>query len=208
MGKLIVVDGPACSGKGTLAKSLAEHYGFLHIDSGLYYRAVAWKTINNPFHDAREVAPTLVPADLEPAELRSEEVVRLVPMTACLPEVREAVNSHIRKVIAGVKGAVIDGRAGAYEFPEADVKIFLTARPEARAYRRWLHLYKASERADIIEIFDDLKKRDKRDEEREHFPLQKHPKAVVIDNTLYDQDTTFGAVSIISDAIMGVGMNL
>lgn len=203
---LITVDGPGSGGKGTLAKGLAERTGFKHFDTGLYYRAVAHIVQQLGDIDPVRVAESLLPRDLlNEQELRSERVNGLVPAVAKNPGVRAAVNDFIRKLLrhGSHRGYVLDGRAGAWEFPEAELRLFLTASLEARAARRYAHLLRTGDKsANLVAVTALLFRRDKEDKERKYAPLRKHPDAIEIDSTnLTAEETLEVALKIFHERV-------
>ncbi|MBX4181268.1 (d)CMP kinase [Candidatus Parcubacteria bacterium] len=185
MMKLIVIDGPSGVGKGTLTKSLGERLGLDVIDSGLWYRALVYKHSKcSGMATWQEIARTLEVTDLQYPILRTEEIGNMVPKVSEIRSVREALNARLRSLHFFSRGALIDGRAGAWEYPEADIKFFLTAFPEVRAAQRFLQLLKAREGREEISyerVLSDILARDEKDTTREVFPLKKHPDAIEID---------------------------
>jgi CMP/dCMP kinase len=198
--ELVTIDGPSGAGKGTLAKSLSRHYGFRVIDSGILYRRIAeraMRLLGEPFL----LAHTLVPADLEDSpDLRTIEVEARTAVVAMDENVRQVVNSFLRKVIAEEKGCVLDGRDGAREFPEASTKIFLEAELETRVKRRYFQLRKAGKHPRYLELLEAMRHRDKTDREREFSPLRPAPGAVVIDCTRKSAQQVLDAAVAICEA--------
>src|SRR5580704_4567575 len=164
---IIAIDGPAASGKGTLARRLASHYALPHLDTGLLYRATAAALID--FHEAR---------------LRTREMGEAASVVAALPAVREALIQAQRNFAGRPGGAVLDGRdIGTVICPQADVKIFVTASPEVRAQRRALELAGRGEKADYAAILADIAKRDARDSGRVAAPLKAAADAALLDTS-------------------------
>jgi len=194
---IIAIDGPAASGKGTLARRLAEHYGLPHLDTGLLYRATAASLLNAD-RDLRDVGAAVAAArglsltEFDEARLRGREMGEAASIVAALPEVRAALVEAQRNFALRPGGAVLDGRdIGTVICPQADVKIFVTASPEARAQRRALELAQRGEKADYAAILADIAKRDARDSERSDAPLRAAPDAVQLDTTRMSVDAAF-----------------
>lgn len=201
---LITIDGPAASGKGTLAKKLAKHFSFRYLDSGLMYRAVASIMLEKGGNPAM-IARFLALEDLERRDLRSEEVSNATPEVAKLPEVRNAINAFIRLLIHSSKGSVIDGRDGAREFPEADVKIFLDASVGERAARRHRQLLEAGWPVSYEQVLSDLKVRDQKDRERSVSPMMPADDSYIIQSDQLDAEGVFQlAVTICAHWLHGV----
>ncbi|MGB7262351.1 MAG: d(CMP) kinase [Albidovulum sp.] len=175
----VAIDGPAASGKGTIARAVAAHFGFAHLDTGLLYRAVGAKG-GDPVHAAQ----TLTPADLERDDLRSAEAGQAASRVAALPEVRAALVTFQRTFARRGGGAVVDGRdIGTVICPEAEVKLFVTASDNVRAHRRWLELSAKGGTMTEAEVLADLLARDARDRDREASPLKAAADALVVDTT-------------------------
>ncbi len=186
---IIAIDGPAASGKGTLARRLAAHYGLPHLDTGLLYRATAASLLNAD-HDLRNVDAAVAAArglsltDFDEDRLRGREMGEAASIVAALPEVRAALVDAQRNFALRPGGAVLDGRdIGTVICPLADVKLFVTASPEARAQRRALELAQRGERVDYAAILADIARRDARDSGRSDAPLRAAPDAVLLDTT-------------------------
>jgi len=198
---VIAIDGPTASGKGTLAKRLARHLGFAHLDSGLLYRAVGLALLRASKDPAdREAAvaaaQALDPSGLSDPALRSEETGKAASVVAAIPEVRSALLDFQRRFAAappgGAPGAVLDGRdIGTVVCPDAQAKIFLDAGVEERAARREKELRDRG--APIIEgaVLRDLQERDARDRNRVVAPLVRAGDAYVLDTTGMDADQAF-----------------
>ncbi|MFM8646652.1 MAG: (d)CMP kinase [Methylocystis sp.] len=197
MSFVIAIDGPAASGKGTLARRLAEYYKLPHLDTGLLYRATACALIDEglPLEDAaaaEEAARGLSLSDFDPDRLRSREIGEASSVVASIPAVRAALIEMQQNFAARPEGAVLDGRdIGTVICPNALVKIFVTASAEARAQRRALELAGRGEPADYKNILDDVRKRDARDSERKTAPLKQAHDAILIDTTELDKDAVF-----------------
>jgi CMP/dCMP kinase len=178
----VAIDGPAASGKGTIARAVAAHFGFAHLDTGLLYRAVGRRVLRG--EEPLAAARTLVAADLEGADLRGAAVAQEASKVAAIPDVRAALVDFQRAFAARAGGAVLDGRdIGTVICPEASVKLFVVASDEVRAGRRWREL---QDRGDVVsrdEVLEDLRARDRRDRDRATAPLKPAPDAVVLDTT-------------------------
>src|SRR5262249_29120443 len=163
---IIAIDGPAASGKGTLGKRLAGHYGLRHLDTGLIYRAVA-KALLDAGHSpedrarAHAAAEALDPSRFDQTALTAQAVGAAAGLVSAIPEVRSVVLAFQRDFGRRAPGAVLDGRdIGTVIFPDADVKIFVTASPEVRARRRTAELEQAGGRIDEAEVLADIRRRD------------------------------------------------
>ena len=204
---IIAIDGPAASGKGTLAKKLAAHYRLRHLDTGLLYRAVAKALLDagqSPGNRARAVAAAeaLDPASFEETALKNQAVGEAASLVSAIPEVRGALVAFQRNFGRTPPGAVMDGRdIGTVIFPDADVKIFVTAAPEVRAERRTAELRAAGAAADAVSVLEDIRRRDERDTTRATAPLKVAPDAHLLDTTHLDIDAAFRAAVDIVEAV-------
>jgi cytidylate kinase len=194
---IIAIDGPAASGKGTLGRRLAEHYGLPHLDTGLLYRATAASLLDAD-RDLRDVDAAIAAArglsltEFDEARLRGREMGEAASIVAALPEVRAALIEAQRNFAARPDGAVLDGRdIGTVVCPRADVKIFVTASPEARAQRRALELAQRGESADYGAILADIARRDARDSGRADAPLRAAADAALLDTTGMSVEAAF-----------------
>jgi len=185
---IIAVDGPTASGKGTIAKALAAHFGLPHLDTGLLYRAVGRQCFldgGNPDTPADALAATSFPDGLllDP-ELRSEASGGLASRVSVHHDVREALFERQRSFATQPGGAVLDGRdIGTVIAPDAEVKLFVTASVEARAHRRFREMLGQGRAVTLGEITADLARRDERDRTRTEAPLRAAADAVVLDNS-------------------------
>lgn len=178
----VAIDGPAAAGKGTISKAVAAHFGFDHLDTGLLYRAVGARVLDGA--DATEAARALSPEDLEASNLRSAEVAQMASQVAVIPEVRAALVTFQREFARRPGGAVLDGRdIGTVICPAADLKFFVTARPEIRARRRYDELREKGEVTSLDAVLADVKARDDRDMNRADAPLKPATDAVLIDTS-------------------------
>ncbi|HVI27855.1 d(CMP) kinase [Hansschlegelia sp.] len=196
---IIAIDGPAASGKGTLARRLAERYRLKHLDSGVLYRAVAQRMIDLGLDLADPAAAARAAREIDPAgfgdpALRSRRTGEGASIVSAVPEVRAALLDFQRRFASEPPGAVIDGRdIGTVICPDADVKLFVIASAEERARRRALELTRAGEPVDEAAILLDIKARDERDMNRATAPLRPAEDAVLVDTTTLDADATFAA---------------
>jgi len=205
---VIAVDGPAASGKGTLAKRLARHYGFAHLDTGRLYRAVAFAALNRGIAPDDETAlaraaAELTPADIADPALREERMGRLASQVSALPGVRQALLEYQRRFAAcppdsapgtPAGGAVIDGRdIGTVICPAAAAKLFVTATVEERARRRHKELRDQGIETIYAAVLRDLTERDARDASRPVSPLVQAADAFLLDTTALDAEAAFAA---------------
>ena len=185
----IAIDGPAASGKGTIARAISRRFGFHHLDTGLLYRAVGAKG-----GDPVQAAVALSAEDLARSDLRSNEAGQAASRVAAIPEVRAALVEFQRRFAVLEPGAVLDGRdIGTVICPDADVKVFVTASPAERARRRWLELEGRGEKVAFETVLADIEARDERDSNRSAAPLQVARDAHVLDTTTMDADAAFAA---------------
>jgi cytidylate kinase len=200
---IIAIDGPAASGKGTIARRIAAHYGLPHLDTGLLYRATAAALIDQD-RDLRDVeaavraARGLALIDFDEQRLRRREMGEAASVVAELKPVRAALISAQRSFAARPGGAVLDGRdIGTVICPDADAKIFVTASPEKRAQRRALELAGRGEKIEFTAVLDDIRRRDARDSGREAAPLLPASDAVTLDTTSLSVEAAVAAALII-----------
>jgi cytidylate kinase len=203
---IIAIDGPAASGKGTIARRLAAHYGLPHLDTGLLYRATARALLDqgsklDDVEQAVSAARGLALLDFEEDRLRGREMGEAASVVAAIPAVRAALIDMQRAFVSRPQGAVLDGRdIGTVIAPHADVKIFVTASPEARAQRRALELRGRGEKVDYPAILDDIRRRDKRDSERTEAPLKPAADAKLLDTTDLNVEGAFAAALALAEA--------
>jgi cytidylate kinase len=203
---IIAIDGPAASGKGTLGKRLAAHYGFRHLDTGLLYRAVAKMLVDTgaTLRDeaaAAAAARGLDPTGLDETALKTRELGEAASIVSAFPGVRAALLDLQRGFAAAPPGAVLDGRdIGTVICPAAQVKIFVTAAPEVRARRRSLEMQARNEPVDEAGVLADIVKRDERDRTRAAAPLLRAADAHLLDTTHLDIDAAFRAAVAIVEA--------
>jgi cytidylate kinase len=204
---IIAIDGPAASGKGTLGKLLAGHYGLRHLDTGLIYRGVAKALLDAghaPDDRARAVAAALAldPSRFDEMALKAQAVGEAASLVSAIPEVRKVVLAFQREFGRTPPGAVLDGRdIGTVIFPDADVKIFVTASPEVRARRRAAELEQAGDGVNEASVLADIRRRDERDSKRAIAPLKPAPDAHLLDTTHLDIDAAFRAAIDIVEAV-------
>jgi cytidylate kinase len=206
---IIAIDGPAASGKGTLGKRLAQHYGYRHLDTGVIYRAVA-KAMLDAGHDltdeaqAVKVAMALDPETFGHPELKSHRIGEAASVVSVIARVREALVNFQRQFAADPPGAVLDGRdIGTVICPDADVKIFVVADPKVRAHRRTLEARSRGEAADEAVVLADILKHDERDRNRAAAPLKAAADAHVLDNSNLDVEGSVRAAIAIVEAVRG-----
>ena len=195
---IIAVDGPTASGKGTIAKALAAHFGLPHLDTGLLYRAVGRQVFldgGDPDNGGDALAGCAFPDTLlNDPQLRDEETGGLASRVSVHPPVRQALFDRQRKFAEQAGGAVLDGRdIGTVIAPEAEAKLFVTASVEARAQRRFLEMRERGAGVTLLEIQDDLRRRDERDRSRAVAPLVPAEDAMVIDSSALDRDEAISA---------------
>ncbi len=208
---IIAIDGPAASGKGTLAKRLAAHLGYAHLDTGLLYRLTGLLLLNagkdpnveaDAVSTAKNLSKTLKPEHLSDPALRTDKAGQAASQVGKFADVRTAL-LQFQKDFAhkeGVKGVVMDGRdIGTVICPDADVKFFVTASVEERANRRMKELQSKNIAADFETVLDEMKTRDARDSERDAAPLKPADDAHILDTSALDADTAFArALEIIN----------
>jgi len=193
---VIAIDGPAAAGKGTLAKRLAAHFGLPHLDTGLLYRATGRRVLDaggDPTDPAtaEAAARALQPEDFSRTDLRGPAADAAAAAVASIPAVRAALLDFQRN-FGQARGAVLDGRdIGTIVFPDARIKLFVTASAEARGRRRWLELQARGEAADFDEVTAQVRLRDQQDRERAAAPLVAAVDAMLLDTTELDADATF-----------------
>ena len=202
---VIAIDGPAASGKGTLARRLAEQFGLAHLDTGKIYRATALAVLDaggDPYDapTSEAAAKTLDLVSLADRRLNGDEVARAASIVAAIPAVRAALlqfqRGFARHPPGGAKGAVLDGRdIGTVVCPDAPLKLFVTASVESRAKRRVKELRERGAEAIYETVLEGMKERDARDSERRAAPLAAAPDAVTIDTTSLDADQVFEQAS-------------
>jgi CMP/dCMP kinase len=204
---IIAIDGPAASGKGTLARRIASHYGLHHLDSGLLYRAVAKAVLDagyraNDMARAAAAAAAIDPEKFDEEALKAQAVTEASSVVAAIPQVRKALLDYQRAFAARPPGAVLDGRdIGTVIAPGADIKLFVTATPQVRAARRVAELDARGVAADERDILADLLRRDERDSKRAAAPLKPAPDAHLLDTTHLDIDAAFRAAVAIIEAV-------
>ncbi len=197
---IVTLDGPAASGKGTLARNLAKHLGLPHLDTGLLYRSVAEKllTAGHALGDgqaALEAARRVDLANLDRDRLSGSALGEAASRVAAMPEVRAALLKLQQDFARRPEGAVLDGRdTGTVIAPEAEVKIFVTASAEVRAGRRYRELVARGENISLEQVLADIRRRDERDSGRAAAPLKPAPDAVLLDTTLLDIEAAFREV--------------
>jgi len=196
---IIAIDGPAASGKGTIARRLAAHYGLPHLDTGLLYRATASSLMERGerlenVDAAISAARGLALNDFDEKQLRGAEMGEAASIMGAMPQVRAVLLDLQRQFAARQEGAILDGRdIGSIICPNADVKIFVTAQSETRAQRRALELKSRGEKVDFAAVLADIQKRDERDSSRSSAPLIMASDAIRLDTTGLDVEKSVAA---------------
>jgi cytidylate kinase len=207
---IIAVDGPAASGKGTLAKKLASHFGFHHLDSGALYRLVGLgvaEAHGDPKNeaDAVEAARHIDHRRADDPAIRTAAVGMLASIVSAHPAVRQALLDYQRTFAKLPPGTVIDGRdIGTVVCPDATVKLFVDASAEVRAHRRWLELCAANpgDPPDEARLLAEIQERDTRDRTRAVAPLKPADDALLLDTSNLDIDAAFAAaLALVSPAV-------
>jgi CMP/dCMP kinase len=204
---IIAIDGPAASGKGTLAKRLAAHYGYRHLDTGVIYRAVALALTTRGLDLQDQAAAVRAAQELDPETfdnpaLKSQAVGSAASIVSAIPEVRAALVAFQRQFAVKPPGAVLDGRdIGTVICPNAEVKIFVVADPRVRAHRRTLEALARGEAADEAVILADILARDERDQNRAAAPLKRANDAYLLDNSHLDIEGGVRAAIDIVEAV-------
>lgn len=196
----IAIDGPAASGKGTISRALAAHFGFAHLDTGLLYRAVGARVLAGA--DPVAAARALDPRDLESDALRGPDVAQAASRVATDPAVRDALTAFQRGFALRSEGAVLDGRdIGTVICPAAQVKLFVTASAACRAERRWKELQANGSDMTLDDVLADVQARDARDAGRATAPLAAAADAVLLDTSEMTVDQAVAeAIAIVAAA--------
>jgi len=205
---IIAIDGPAASGKGTIARRIADHYGLSYLDTGLIYRAVARdvRAAGRPLEDeeaASEAARRLDPATLEDPALRLPLAGEAASIVAKVPAVRAALLEFQRQFARRSPGAVLDGRdIGTVVCPDADAKLFVTAAVEVRARRRFEELRAKGDHVVFERVLEVIRRRDERDSGRADAPMKAAPDAVLLDTS------TLGIEEAVAEALKSIEQSL
>ncbi len=208
---VIAVDGPAASGKGTIARALAGHYGLPHLDTGLLYRAVAltlWRWGGDPSSEFEALrACSDFGFDPDDEELRSEPVSRIASAISAYPSVRAALLERQQEFAGQPGGAVLDGRdIGTVIAPEAQVKLFVTASAEVRAQRRVRELLERGMPGHYDDVLLDIRARDERDSSRDTAPLKQAVDAILLDTSELDVEASIAkAVNLVEGQLATAG---
>ncbi len=196
---IVAIDGPAASGKGTLARRLAKHFGFHYLDTGSLYRAVGMSVVRaggDPSNEAQAVAAAkaLDLASVSPADLKSDTAGNAASQVAFIPAVRAVLLEFQREFSKKPPGGVLDGRdIGTVVCPDAPAKIFVTASLEVRVGRRIAELRVRGESVNEQRVWEDMKARDARDSDRSVSPLKPADDAYILDTSKMDADEAFEA---------------
>ena len=201
----VAIDGPAAAGKGTIAKAVAAHFRFPHLDSGLLYRAIGLATLSGK--DAVAAAQALRPEDLDASRLRTAEVAKAASVVAAIPEVRAALVVFQQRFARQEGGAVLDGRdIGTVICPEAEVKLYVTASDGVRAERRFKELSAKDMGLTFEKVLADLQARDARDRDRETAPMRPAEDAQIFDTSELTVEAAIqGAIASVARALPGRG---
>jgi cytidylate kinase len=190
---IIAVDGPAASGKGTIARALARHFKLPHLDTGMLYRAVAARVLREELNPERE-ADAVAATDFDEALcddpwLRTDEVGKVASIVSAHPLVRSALLQRQRRFAHQPGGAVLDGRdIGTVIAPDADAKLFIKATPMIRAQRRHAELRGRGANLSLDRVLADIRARDDRDSRRAEAPLKQAPDANLLDTSFLSID--------------------
>ncbi|MET0310132.1 MAG: d(CMP) kinase [Sphingomonas sp.] len=209
---IIAVDGPAASGKGTIARALARHYGLPHLDTGLLYRAVA-ATVLREGQDPEKEADAVSACDfddrlLDDPWLRTDEVGKTASVVSAHPLVRAALLHRQKKFAHQSGGAVLDGRdIGTVIAPDADVKLFVKATPMIRAQRRHLELRKNGINTSLDKVLSDIRARDERDSKRSEAPMTQAPDAATLDTSFLSIDAAVQRAIALVEAVRSKAAN-
>lgn len=208
---IIAVDGPAASGKGTLARKIADHYGLRFLDTGALYRATARDILAaghklDDVDSAVNAAKNIAPDSLDDPRLREPDIGEAASLVAPIPQVRAALLDYQRRFARRAPGAVLDGRdIGTIVCPDADVKLFIRADVRVRAHRRFLELAANGSSVTEEEVLHDLEKRDERDRQRQTSPLVAAADAHLLDTTNLDIESSCRAAIGLIDAALEAG---
>jgi len=203
---VVAIDGPAAAGKGTIARAVAAHFGFAHLDTGLLYRAVGKRALNMGRGVIDEGVAELVARELKETDvvdegLRTVLVSRAASRVAALPGVRSALLDFQRKFARRDGGAVLDGRdIGTVICPQADVKLYVTASDETRAQRRFDEVTARGEETTLAQVAADLRARDQRDAGREDAPMKQAEDAHLLDTSEMTIEEAVAAAVVIVEA--------
>lgn len=196
---IIALDGPAASGKGTLARRIARELGYAHLDTGKLYRAVGMAVLRrggdpSDATAAEAAARALDPDMLDDPELASDEAAQAASRVSAIPAVRAALLETQRTFAARSPGAVLDGRdIGTVVCPDADIKLYVIASDEIRAQRRHKELLDRGKASIYARVLQDLKERDARDSARSVAPMKPAEDAMVLDTTALDAEAAYAA---------------
>jgi cytidylate kinase len=204
---IIAVDGPAAAGEGTIARALAQHFGYHHLDTGTLYRRVGLELLKSDgdIHDSKvaaAIAQNLHSHAWLDYELRTEAVGAAASIVASIPEVRAALLEFQRSFAGQKPGAVLDGRdIGTVVCPKANVKLFITASPEVRAKRRQAELQASGADVTFETVLQDIRQRDERDKNRSVAPLVPAADAIVIDTSEMTAEEAISAAIKVASSV-------
>jgi len=205
---IVAVDGPSASGKGSVSRRVAAHYGLHYLDTGILYRAVAREMLDRdiPLDDAQtaqRIARDLDVDGIDKRRLRERGVGEAASQVAAFAGVREALLEVQRAFAKRPGGALLDGRdIGTVVCPDADAKLYITASADTRARRRFLELRESGAQVEEWQVHDDILERDRRDCERAAAPLRKADDAYLLDTTNLDIEQAFKAALGLIDAAL------
>ncbi|KEG21196.1 (d)CMP kinase [Bartonella bacilliformis] len=205
---VIAIDGPAASGKGTLARKIAAHYHFHHLDTGLTYRSVAYALLQQglTYDDEKSAIAHAKKLDLNilnPNLLNAHAIGEAASKIATMPAIREILVAKQRDFIKIPPGSVLDGRdIGTVVCPDADIKFYVVANIQIRAKRRYQEILKRGEQADYQGILADLKQRDERDMTRQQSPLKSAENAHLLDTSELSIEEAFATACTLIDPLI------